>query len=784
MAQPAQKVVRAYGNFAKAQIDHDLMGRFDLPAYQSGADVFQNFISNFKGNAIFAAGFLSRLAFQNCSFIEFKFGITQNYLCAFYTGAVQFLAFDTNGNFGWVLSGGVPLVVASPYTLADAKTIALKGSFTQNFDVMYLCHRSYAPYKLTRTAANAFTLATFTRKSDPFADPATVVNDTSATSNTIGTGALTFTVTAAMGYIVGQPITATATAGNAVTGVVASYSGTTLVITVNQTQGSGTFTSWTIKMTTNGWPGACSFYQGRLYYASGTNTLTSVWMSNIGNYDDLTIQSPITDASGFAFTITDITQQIEWLFAGDNSLIAGATDGIVAINGGAVNTAITPATVQANITSAQPTNGVYPLKKDGLLFYVGRISRNLYYFKYDILTEMFVALDANLSAYDITRGGMGKIRNKRDKYDLVYSLRGDNALISMCFNQYENINGWSFRTTGNGNIQDMGLIGDNLGNPQLFILALRNGTYYIEQQAGYVEFAKQSDFWTPNPADPSRNPNEEMDRVAYVRYVSEQLRQCNYLDNSIYYADLRSSTITFTQTGNDPTTNAPTGNIVSSASDFAAGDVGKHIVYKTLTGYESGRFQITTYTNGTTVNVVALQNPEQINGTPLDVWSSWYKSFLTVSGLSQYNGQTVGVVLDGGYNGQQVISGGALTLEQQTTSICIGYQYNGIIKSMCIGFQLQGSNTQVTLKEINRISLRCVNTLGLKVGSDLYNLQEVQLRSQEDINYLPPQPIDGTQDVDVDSDSEQDFFFYAVQDQPLPACIASYFVEANYAMTT
>lgn len=784
MGMPAQKIVRAYGNFAKGQIDHDMMGRFDLPAYSSGMDVFRNFICNFKGNAIFSAGFISRVAFQDCAFIEFKFGLTQNYLCAFYTNAIQFLAFDTNGTFGWVLNGGMtPLVVTTPYTLADAKTISIKGSYAQNRDVMYLCHRSYTPQKLTRTAANAFTCASFSRNSDPFASPSVVVNDTSTTSNTIGVGDLTFGVTAAMAYIVGQPVTATATVGNSVTGIVKSYAGTTLVITVNQTQGSGTFSSWTIVMTTNGWPGAVAFYQGRLYYGSATNALTSMWFSNAGNYDDLTIQNPITDASGFAFTISDITQQIEWLFAGDNSLIAGSTDGIVAINGGSVNTAITPATVQANITSAQPCNGVYPLKKDGLLFYVGRISRNVYYFKYDILTEMFVALDANLAAYDISRGNLGKIRNKRDRYDLVYSLRGDNKLASMTFNQAENVNGWAFRDTS-GLFKDIGLIGDNLGNPQLFALTLRNGTYYVEQQASYVEFAKQSDFWTESPDTAATNPNEEMDREAYVRYVSEQLRQCNYLDNSQYFSDYRTSTITFTQTGTDPTTLAPIGNIVSGASDFTSGDVGKHIVYKTSTGYESGRFEITAYTSGTTVSVIALQTPVQINDAPLLTWASWYKSFLTVSGLTQYNGTTVGVVVDGGYLGAFPISGGSLTLDSQTTSVCIGYQYTGVIKSMCIGFQIQGQNTQVTLKEISKVSLRCVNSLGLKVGSSLYDLQEVQLRSQNDLNYLPPSPIDGTQDIDVDGDSKEDFFFYAVQDQPLPACIANYFLEANYAMSS
>lgn len=704
MGMPAQKVVRAYGNFSSGQIDHDLMGRFDLPTYSNGADVFQNFISNFKGNAIYSAGFISQVAFQDCAFIEFKFGITQNYLCCFYAGNVQFLAFDTSGNFGWVLSGGVPLVVTSPYTLVDAQFISTRGSYAQNDDVMYIVHRSYAPYKLIRASSTSFTLATYTRTADPF----------TGSSN---------------------------------------------------------------------YPGAISFYQGRLYMASTITFLTSIWMSNVGSYDDFTIQNPITDASGFNFTCANITQQIEWLFPADYSLIVGATDGIIVVNGGAINTAVTPSTVQALITSAQPTNGNYPLKKDALVFYQGQISRNIFTIRYDILMQTFSSQDCNLESYDMTRGLLGKMRYKRDRNDLIFSQRGDGAMVSMVFKQEERINGWHLRTT-QGAISDIALMGDNLGNPQLFVLVNRGGTYYIEQQAPYVEFKKPADFWTQYPADPQNNPNEEMDETAYIRYVSEQARQCNYLDNSMYFSDYRTSTITFTQTGNDPTSGAPIGTLTSGASDFNSGQVDRHIVYKTATGYESGRFLITGYVSGTVVDVTAIQIPQGINGTPLLTWSSWYMSFLTVSGLSQYNGQQVGIVLDGGYDSQVAVSGGAITLDEQTASICIGYLYTGIIKSMCIGFQLQGSNTQITNKEIDRISLRCVNSLGMKVGSSLYDLQEVQLRGPTDINYLPPAPIDGTQDIDVDSDSEEDFYFYIVQDLPLPCTIASYFLEANYAMTT
>lgn len=701
------KIVTAYGNFAKGQIDHDMNGRYELPAYNTGMDIFTNFISNYKGNAVFSSGFLSEVAFQDCAFIEFKFGITQNYLIAATNAQFQFLAYDTNGNFGWVLSGGTPLQVVTPYTLADIKFISQRNSYSQNSDTMYIAHRNYEPRKLIRTGATSFTLGTYTRTSDPFTGP--------------------------------------------------------------------------------NWPGCVCFYKGRLWFGSTPNKLTTLWFSNIALYDDFTVQSPLTDASGFSFTVTDITQQIEWIFPGDNSLIIGATDGIIACNGGTVNTAITPATVQANISSAEPTNGVYPLKKDGLVFYVGRASRNIYSFKYDILTEAFLSSDANLAAYDITRGNLGKLRYRHDRNSLIYSLRGDNHLISLVFQEKENINGWHDRNT-QGLFTDLAVIGDNLGNPQLFVLVNRGGTFYVEKQADYVEFKKRQDFWTPTTDKLHQSQNQLLDTEAYLRYVSEQLRNCIYLDNALTFSDLRSSTITFTPTGTDPSTGTPSGTIVSGASDFTSGDVGKHIAYKTLTGYESGRYLITGYTNGTTVSVTVLQTPKIDSAGPLSTnlytWSSWYKSFISVGSLTQYNGLTIGLVTDGGFLTTATVSGGTVTFPNQTTSVVFGLQYTGIIKSMCLGFVFQGHNTQATYKEVSKFSVRCVNTMGLKVGPSLYDLTDVQLRTPTDINYLPPSPIDGTQDVEITDDSEEDKFVYIVQDQPLPACITNFMVEADYASSS
>jgi hypothetical protein len=92
------------------------------------------------------------------------------------------------------------------------------------------------------TQANALTIA----------GTLSETQDTSATSNSIGTGSKTFTVTAGKSWVVGMWLLVADTAapsGNYMIGAVTSYSSTTLTINVSSAAGSGTKTAWTISQT-------------------------------------------------------------------------------------------------------------------------------------------------------------------------------------------------------------------------------------------------------------------------------------------------------------------------------------------------------------------------------------------------------------------------------------------------------------------------------------------------------------------------------------------------------
>jgi hypothetical protein len=80
------------------------------------------------------------------------------------------------------------------------------------------------------------------------APTSTQASATSTTSLLIETGSKAFTVASGLAYVVGQRVRATSAANSAnfMEGVIASYSSTTLTVTVDATSGSGTLADWNI----------------------------------------------------------------------------------------------------------------------------------------------------------------------------------------------------------------------------------------------------------------------------------------------------------------------------------------------------------------------------------------------------------------------------------------------------------------------------------------------------------------------------------------------------------
>jgi hypothetical protein len=517
-----------------------------------------------------------------------------------------------------------------------------------------------------------------------------------------------------------------------------------------------------------GYPGAVAFYQGGLYYASATLKTTTIWRSKLGEYDVFTTGSDDDDA--IIFTIAELAEQIEWLYPGSNSLIAGSAQGNVAINGGSPGEPITPSTVTATITNTEGCDTTKPILKDRMIFYIGLEGRNLYAFSYDLLSETFVAQDGNFASYDITEGTIKRLVHKKDKHDLLFMMRGDGALVSFNFNKEENVAGWHEHIT-DGEVVEIGGLTRSDGNRELFCCVLRDGKYYIEKLADLPTFKIRDEFFSAD-ADSTQAELKEArarDDEAYVRYNAERLKECAFLDASAIYNDLKSNEITY-----NPTTSV----ITCSGSVFVSGSVGKRIEYRTETGYEKGLFEITEYISGASVKVDTLTAPS------VNTYSDWYLSFNALSALDWLAEKEVAVVADGGFIGYfDVTSSGTVALGRECSSVCFGLPYEGFAKTFNLGFQVQGVDTQTTMKGAYRAWFRFVHSAGCKFGTSQYRMERIQDYNPElGLYNLPPVPIDGTKDVLLSDDFSIDKSLYFKQDLPLPCLLTALWTEIKYGM--
>lgn len=508
-----------------------------------------------------------------------------------------------------------------------------------------------------------------------------------------------------------------------------------------------TFTRTNDPFVAGDYPRSVAFYESRLYYGGSTTKPTKLFGSKAGLPDDFTTTTD--DDSSIEFVIRELSDPIEWLFSGSNALIAGSKEGLVAISGGSTNTAITPSSIYAKKVIDEGCSKTIPLRKDGQIIYIQNNNRKVRSFSYDIIGESYESKDLNVINYDITQRDISELIYKKDRYDLIYTVRGDGFLVGFTYNIYEERNGW-FEFKTNGDFISIGSLTNNEGNIELFACIKRNinGTdyYYIEQYTNYVDFSKFEDFY-------DENESEEDTKEKYERVIFEEMKNYNFLDSSIKNIDLKTETITF-DTIDTITTINPT---------FSSGDVGKNIIYKSITGEEFGQFKIKSFVSTTEVEVEQLTETISSNTN-----SNWYLTFDTISGLSHLEGEEVYVLADGGFLETQTVSSGEITISEQVSVAYVGLNYTGILKSFNLGFIADATNTQNTKKNIYKVNIRFNYSAGGKFGTSLYNLENIQ-----DFNPLgkfdsPPVLMLGDKEIKYKDDYKKEKKYYVVQNEPLP----------------
>lgn len=508
----------------------------------------------------------------------------------------------------------------------------------------------------------------------------------------------------------------------------------------------------------HGFPCTCAFYENRLNRCSSSKYPTYLYGSKGAEYNNITVGTGTND--GYQFDLAEANSKALWLMSGVNSLLVGTAEGILTVNGGSVSQAITPEDISAKLSCRDGVSSVRPVHKDNYVFFVSSNRRLLYMFEYDVLLEQFKATNLSKGNYEITKGGIKKLANKFDRFGLIFALCGG-RLLSICFSNDEAVNSWSEFIT-KGEFVDICTVTRPDGDYDLFANIKReiNGVtrYYLERLTETIEFSRFEDFISEVPkgsTDVQKDNIKKEDKYAFYRKIAEELRACNYLDCSIKYSGLHTSTITLS--GN---------TLTSTDDDFNSSSVGKRIWFKTDTGREYGSMDIIEYVSDNEVKVRILQEPTS------NTTSQWYLSATVFSGLEHLEGEIVSVVGNGGYIGDFLVTDGQIDISSANTNkvftAVVGLKYKGILKSTNLGIQLQGTQTFTNMKNIYKIGLDLSFSAGGEVGSNLYDTQKVQDFNPEGLLDIPPLPIDKYTEIEYSDDYDVDKHYFVVQNEPLP----------------
>ena len=144
----------------------------------------------------------------------------------------------------------------------------------------------------------------------------------------------------------------------------------------------------------------------------------------------------------------------------------------------------------------------------------------------------------------------------------------------------------------------------------------------------------------------------------------------------------------------------------------------------------------------------------------------------TLSGLAHLEGQTVSVLADGATHADKVVSSGQITLDRSTTKAVVGLAYDSVLQTMRIEGGAAEGTSQGKTKRISKVVLRLFETVGVKVGPSLSNLETIPFRTtSSQMNNPVDTLLAGDKEIEFRDDYNTDGFIFVKQDQPLPLSV-------------
>ena len=510
----------------------------------------------------------------------------------------------------------------------------------------------------------------------------------------------------------------------------------------------------TVFASAGNYPGAVSYFEQRRVFAGTTNSPQKLWMTRSGTESDMSYHLPVKDDDRISFkvaareanTIRHILPLTQLIL-----LTSAAEWRISPVN----SDAITPTTISVRPQSYIGANNVQPSIINNSMVYCAARGGHVRELGYSWQSNGYITGDLSLRAahlfdnYDIV-----DMCYSKSPHPLLWFISSTGLLLGLTYVPEQQIGAWHQHDT-DGVFESCACVAEG-SEDHLYVVVKRtvNGS-----EVRYVE------------------------RMAANAF--DALEDCFFVDSGLTYDGSEVPNILggFISGG----TNWGPSELLTYNSAFpqfaypALTDVGDALV---LTASDGTKYRLTIEScSSTTVVQVRPDNvlpPEFRNASvlPKSFGMSTSIAFArnTFSGLSHLEGKTVSMLADGAVLPQQVVVGGAITIDRPAVKIAIGLQYFSDLQTLPLTLNIDAFG-QGRVKNINKAWVRVFNSSGVFVGPSATELVEAKQRTNEPYGTPPALKTDEIQVV-LTPTWGQSGQIYIRQSDPLPLTIVGITFEA------
>lgn len=491
---------------------------------------------------------------------------------------------------------------------------------------------------------------------------------------------------------------------------------------------------------TTGFPAASTFHGERLVFLGAAIARPqAVAGSKVSDFENHT---PGTDdADAFLFNIaSDINNTGRWL-ASKRALLVGMAGGEASLAGASDRAKITPSSVNAQEETVEGCADIAALKAGNAVLFVQRHGRRVNELSFVFADDQYTAPDLTELAEHITETGIREMAFHKDPWNTAWATRADGLLIGMTYKREQDVVAWHRHPVGG---------------------SFAGGAAVVES-VSTIPGANGDETWL--------TVKRTIDGATrrYVEVMTDRV-QPGQRDDDFIHVDCSvtfDNPVTVTGIANDDPV-----VVTAPAHGAANGDSVKIVGVRGMTAVNDRVYIAADVTADTLALTDAAGDP--VDGTAFGVYAGGGElrvGATVFSGVDHLEGETCSLWVDGGDGGDVTISAGGFTTAAPAFVVHCGLPAPFALQPMRLEGGSRIGSAQGALKRIVDVTIRFIRSLGVKVGRDADNLEDVIFQDPSlDVGVPPVRSGDFT--LPFNGDADTDGLVLIAGDRPGPCTVA------------